>query len=49
MKPVWSVFHTSLTGLHKISENSKLSNVFDETCQSSRDRFLDILGEDCMK
>jgi hypothetical protein len=32
-----------MTGLHNFFENSKLSNVFDETFRSTRDRFLDIL------
>jgi hypothetical protein len=38
-----------LTGLHKNSEVLNLCNVYEGNCQSTRDRFLDILGEVCMK
>jgi hypothetical protein len=40
---------TGLTGLHKDYENLSSCQNFDENCRSTRDRFLDILGEFCMQ
>jgi hypothetical protein len=44
MQPVWPVWHTGLTDLHSLSKNLNPCIVYDGNYQSTRDRFLDILG-----
>jgi hypothetical protein len=38
-----------LIGFHKISRNSNPCNAYDETCRSTRGRFLGIPEEVCKK